>query len=69
MLGERDGTSDEDVGMFEEHDELMGEGGFGAMFGTDVGDGIPSMFNGAADPVLVMLRKPMPECRGSFARA
>lgn len=61
MFGEGDGAGDEQVCVFEQDDELVALGGFGLVFGADGGDGLPSLLDGAADAVLVVLCEAMPE--------
>ncbi len=61
VLGEGDGAGDEHVGVFKQDDQMMAGGGFGEMLGADIGHGVPSMLDGAADAVLVMPGEAVPE--------
>ncbi len=61
VFGEGDGAGDEHVGVFKQDDQMMACGGFGEMLGADIGHGVPSMLDGAADAVLVMPGEAVPE--------
>jgi hypothetical protein len=61
MFGEGDGAGDEQVGAFEKYDEVVALGGFGLVLGADGGDGLPALFDGAADAVLVVLGEAVPQ--------
>ena len=68
VLGEGDGAGDEQVGVFEEDDEVVALSGLRLALGADGGDGLPALFDGAANAVLVVLGEAMPE-RGRLAGA
>ena len=55
VLGDGDGAGDEQVGGFKQDDELIALRGVGLVLGADGGDGLPALFDSAADAVLVML--------------
>jgi len=68
VLSQRDGTGDQQVGMFQQHHQVMPLGSLRLALGADRSDCLPARFHGSADAVLVVPRQAMPQ-RRARARA
>jgi len=61
MLGNGHGAGDEQVGVLQQHHQVVALQGFGLAAGADRGHRLPAPLDGLADAVLVVLGKPVPE--------
>jgi hypothetical protein len=64
VLSQGHGAGDEQVGILQQHHQVMALRGFSLMLGADGGHGQPALLDCAADAVLMVLGQTVPQGRG-----